>query len=194
MPHFDDFTPSQGPGPFYGMILMFDGAPNGGIDRDDPDALIISGQIMDAKGQPIRPPDGLLEFLTADEFARTTTDIYGRYEVVMRRPTAYELPDGRMQAPFIWARMFAFPLVESFDTRLYLSDNEQANANDPVLNMLSEKDRDSIIGKVDGQNVHWDVYFAGENQTAWLVPTDGPSIADARETKVHPAILEARSQ
>jgi protocatechuate 3,4-dioxygenase alpha subunit len=187
MPHFDDFTPSQGPGPFYTMTLLYDNHEVG-VDSDSPDAIRIKGTVYDGGGTPIRPPDALLEFLQGDAFARTITTPQGEYEVVMRKPGRIPLRDGRLQAPFIFARIFIFPLMESFETRVYFSDEEEANSEDPVLQLVSADERGTLIGKFADGVLHFDIHLSGENQTVYFAPEEGPSIGDAPETRVHSAI------
>ena len=187
MPHFADCTPSQGPGPFYCMTLLYDDGANG-VDPQAPNAVRVKGTVYDGGGTPLRPPDAFIELLTDDAFARTTVSPSGQYEVVMHKPTPVQLADGRTQAPFIFVRLWAFPVIECFETRLYFSDEVSANHDDSVLQLVAEDVRDTIVGRFENGILHWDIHLSGEQQTVFFVPTEGPSIADAPAMGIHPAI------
>jgi protocatechuate 3,4-dioxygenase alpha subunit len=58
-------------------------------------------------------------------------------------------------------------------TRLYFSDEEEANATDPVLNLIEQEERrNTMIAKLtqrDGKVIYvFDIVLQGENETVFL--------------------------
>ena len=54
-------------------------------------------------------------------------------------------------------------------TRMYFSDEEEANKADPVLAKARMIARDkTLIGQRDGNIVTFDIYLQGENETVFL--------------------------
>jgi len=52
---------------------------------------------------------------------------------------------------------------------MYFSDEDAANAKDPVLTKARMTGRDhTMIGKRDGDTVTFDIYLQGENETVFL--------------------------
>jgi protocatechuate 3,4-dioxygenase alpha subunit len=177
-------TPFQGAGPFYGYAIVRDGIQNA-VEPGSPGAITITGRVLDGAGKPVPPPDGLLEFYSAEQFARTMVDGLGGFEVTLKKPEPFPLPDGTTQAPFIFVDVHIFPINEGNHTRIYFPDEEEANARDTVLNLVSEAERDSLIAQPDGENrLKWDVILSGENQTAFLAPLTGPSLAHSTAPKM----------
>ena len=157
-------NPSQTLGPLYGFALMFEGSENA-VDPSDPDAVRISGRMIDGVGDPVDYPNGLIEVWTAEQFARGRTDPDGHFEVVLAKRPSPPLPDGTPQAPFFNITIFARGLVKQFQTRVYFSDEAEANAADPVLGRVDPERRDTLIAeKVDG-GYHHDIYLQGETET-----------------------------
>lgn len=184
-------TPSQGAGPFYSFSMMFDGCENA-CEPGSPDALTIEGQILDGDGNPITPPDAFLEILQGDQFARTMVDDEGRFTIVARKPKPTHLPDGRTQAPFFHVRVFVYPLAETHDTRMYFPDEAAANSTDPVLQLLDEQDRASMIPAPEGSTLTWVIRLSGPHQTSFLAPLNEPSLIDAGVVPFRPYREQAR--
>ncbi|HEY8533658.1 MAG TPA: protocatechuate 3,4-dioxygenase subunit alpha [Micromonospora sp.] len=180
-------TPSQTVGPFYGYALPF---PGGGdvAPAGHPDTITIHGYVLDGAGQPI--PDALLEFWQAAPdgrrtgapgsmrrdpvtgavigrngvdftgFGRVPTDPDGRY--VLRT-----LPPGAVgaSAPYVAVCVFARGLLHHLFTRIYLPDNAEANAADPVLSSLPPARRATLIATAERDRVYrFDIRLQGDER------------------------------
>ena len=181
-------TPSQTIGPFYHFALLFPGGEHL-VQPDDPDAVRIAGTVYDRAGEPVA--DAMVEFWQANRsgryahpqddrddlpleegftgFGRCPTDDDGRYEFVTVKPGAVPGPDGRPQAPHIDVLIFARGLLRQLVTRIYFSDEEAANAADPLLSSIEDPAARStlVARRVDGA-LEFDVHLQGENQTAFF--------------------------
>ena len=170
-------TPSQTVGPFFGFALnwMADGAL---VPLGSPDALTIRGLIVDGAGEPV--PDAVVEVyqaapLGADRpgwrgFARTLTDPTGAYRFVTVKP---DRVDNR-QAPHLEVSVFARGLLQRLWTRCYFPDEAQANAADPVLQAIVDRDRvATLIARPDPEGPHpdrlgFDICLQGDHETIFF--------------------------
>jgi protocatechuate 3,4-dioxygenase alpha subunit len=64
--------------------------------------------------------------------------------------------------------VFARGLLRHLATRLYFPDETAANAADPVLGLVDEDRRGSLIARDDGGVLHWDVHLQGEEETVFF--------------------------
>jgi protocatechuate 3,4-dioxygenase alpha subunit len=182
-------TPSQTVGPYLTLGLL-DGSPvtPSIVSPDDPRAIVVRGTLLDGHGDPV--PDGMIEFWQANEngryahpadtrddvpledafwgFARSGTVDDGRYEIVTLKPGRVPSPDGRPQAPHIVVGVFARGLLKRLVTRLYFPDEEEANAADPVLSELSERERATLVAHQENGGLRFDIRLQGEEQTAFF--------------------------
>lgn len=163
----DAATPSQTLGPLYGFALMFPGSECS-VGADEADAVEIHGRVLDGQLEPLAFPDCMLELWEADQFARTRTDVDGRYHAVLRRPAALPLPDGAVQAPHLNVAVMARGLLKQLMTRLYFPEEEQANASDPALLSVPAARRASLIARPDGAGYCFDVHLQGEDETVFF--------------------------
>ena len=159
-------TPSQTVGPFFGVGLPFEKgeqlAPPGSAD-----VMRIEGQVLDGKGEPV--PDALLEiWQPGTGFGRARTDSEGAFSVTTVKPGAVPAPDGRVQAPHFNVTVFARGLLRHLVTRLYFPDETEANAADPVLNLVEPARRETLVAKNCGGVLHFDVRLQGERETVFF--------------------------
>ena len=159
-------TPSQTVGPFFGVGLPFEQGeqitPPGSAG-----AIRIEGQVLDGKGQPV--PDALLEiWQPATGFGRARTDSEGAFSFTTVKPGAVPAPDGRVQAPHFNVTVFARGLLRHLVTRLYFPDETEANAADPVLNLVEPARRETLVAKNCGGVLHFDVRLQGERETVFF--------------------------
>jgi protocatechuate 3,4-dioxygenase alpha subunit len=169
-------TPSQTVGPFYGYALPFAGggdvAPVG-----LPDAITVHGYVYDGAGEPI--PDALLEFWQAGPDGSTagapgslrrdpvTGAVIGRNGVGFtgfgRVPTDADghyalrtLPLGARNgaAPYLSVCVFARGLLHHLFTRIYLPENVETNAADPVLASLPPQRRATLVATAERDRVY----------------------------------------
>ena len=159
-------TPSQTVGPFFGVGLPFEKgeqiAPPGSVG-----VIRIEGQVLDGKGDPV--PDALLEiWQPATGFGRARTDSEGAFGFTIVKPGAVRAPDGRQQAPHLNVTVFARGLLRHLVTRIYFPDETEANASDPVLNLVEPARRETIIAKTCGGVLHFDIRLQGERETVFF--------------------------
>lgn len=161
-------TPSQTVGPFFSFGLCV-GEQNRLVDPGDQGALELCGRVLDGEGQPV--PDAMVEIWQRDAlgqqpagfgWGRSGTDAAGRYRFITVRP-------GGAVAPYVTMLIFARGLLKPVLTRVYFPD-EPLKAADPLLQALTEAERDRLIGHA-GENgdIRFDVHLQGPNQTTFLV-------------------------
>ena len=181
-------TPSQTIGPFFHDALL-DEDRSALVAPDHPRAIRIEGTVYDGAGDPV--PDAMVEIwqangagryndhadsredLPLDEgfsgFGRSGTDASGRFSFTTVKPGPVPLPDGGMQAPHVMVSVFARGLLKRVATRIYFPDEEEANAADPVLSSIEDpKRRETLIARVEGDALRFDIHLQGENQTAFF--------------------------
>ena len=171
---------SQTVGPFFGIGLeyLIDNAP--ATARDAAGSMVIRGRVLDRDGAPV--PDAMLEFWSADQptrntaslqgfpggFRRAATDLDGKFSVVMRRPAAVAMDEGRMQAPHMLVLVFARGLLRHLISRVYFED-DPAVASDPVLQSVpAERRRTLIAARDEGNSFRWDVILQGADETVFF--------------------------
>jgi len=127
----------------------------------------IEGQVLDGKGEPV--PDALLEiWQPGTGFGRARTDSEGAFSFTTVKPGAVPAPDGRVQAPHFNVTVFARGLLRHLVTRMYFPDETEANAADPVLNLVEPARRETLIAKHCDGVLHFDVRLQGERETVFF--------------------------
>ncbi|MCB1477812.1 MAG: protocatechuate 3,4-dioxygenase subunit alpha [Rhodobiaceae bacterium] len=182
-------TPSQTAGPYVHIGMAPAVAGLKVRTQDKPwvtglkgETIFIEGTVYDGDGEPVR--DAVLEIWQADGkgtfdkgqagFARASCDLKtGLYRFETVKPGGFAWRDGRMQAPHITVYIFARGINLHLHTRLYFSDEEKANSEDPVLKMVpSQAARDSLVACVDPdakeKTYHFDIVLQGERETAFF--------------------------
>jgi protocatechuate 3,4-dioxygenase alpha subunit len=182
-------TPSQTVGPFFhiGVDDGFIGPEL--VPRDHPAAVLLFGTVTDGEGVPVN--DSMIEIWQAnpagryahpedtreelpltegfDGFGRTVTNDEGRYELVTLKPGPVPGADGTRQAPHVDLSVFARGLLHRVVTRLYFSDEERANADDPVLAALPDDDaRATLIAASEDGGYRLDIHLQGPNETVFF--------------------------
>ncbi|KWV56623.1 protocatechuate 3,4-dioxygenase subunit alpha [Bradyrhizobium macuxiense] len=196
-PRPDGITPSQTVGPYFKYGLT----PNGEYEWNDAftnnlltpdtsgDRIRVEGKVYDGDGAVI--PDCMLEIWQADAqgrfsdpqdkralpnssfkgFGRCGTDNSGAYAFDTIKPGVVPDPDGKKQAPHILLAVFARGMLLHLYTRIYF-DDEAGNADDPVLALVPEDRRATLIAKRkagSGSAVYTlDVYLQGDNETVFF--------------------------
>ncbi|MFC7859953.1 protocatechuate 3,4-dioxygenase subunit alpha [Arthrobacter koreensis] len=175
-------TPGQTIGPFYGYALPFE---KGGelLAPGLPGAIRLQGTVRDGAGDPI--PDALLEIWQADAegnipqktgslvrdgytftgWGRVPVDNTGNYTFTTVNPG----PTEEGSAPFISVVIFARGLLNKLHTRMYLPEDQDALAADPLLSSLPEDRRRTLIATREaGGGLRWDIKLQGEDETVFL--------------------------
>jgi protocatechuate 3,4-dioxygenase alpha subunit len=175
-------TPGQTVGPFYGYALPFE-KDNELLAAGSPGSIRLQGTVYDGAGEPI--PDAILEIWQPDAegnvVQRTGSlvrDGYtftgwgrgaARHSGVYTFTTVNPGPTAPGAAPFISVAVFARGLMNRLFTRVYLPENEEALAADPLLRSLDADRRQTLIARRDADGgLTWDVRLQGENETVFL--------------------------
>ena len=181
-------TPSQTVGPFFSIGLMH-------LNRVDlsegstGERITIQGSVLDGDGQPV--PDAILEIWQADAggryrhpehsttpddaapffgFGRISTDDHGRFSFIIVKPGPVHAPNGKPQAPHLQVSVFMRGLLKQLVTRLYFPE-EPLNASDPVLRVVPESRRETLIARQASPNqntLEWNVCLQGGNETVFF--------------------------
>ena len=176
-------TPSQTVGPFFSYALPYDGGDRL-VAPGDPGAIRIAGAVLDGDGRPVddalveiwqanrhgryRHPEDTRDELPLEDgfagFGRCATDAEGRYAFVTVKPGA---ADG--QAPHIAVCVLARGLLRQLYTRIYFSDEEAANAGDPLLASIGDPHlRETLVARPLDGVLAFDIHLQGDRRTAFL--------------------------
>lgn len=194
-------TPSQTAGP-YVHIGLAPGAAGFDIYRQElgwdiagPNAkgerIRVEGVVIDGMGSPIK--DVMLETWQANSagiyahpehagdvedgfrgWGRVITDFEtGEWGFDTVKPGPVKLPDGKVSAPHISLWIVARGINVGLQTRLYFEDEAEANAADPVINLIEwEKRRQTLIARKterDGKTVYrFEVKLQGPDETVFF--------------------------
>ena len=175
-------TPGQTVGPFYGYALPYPG-DNELVPPGSADAMALHGIVYDGAGTPV--PDAILEIWQADGngdvpratgslrrdgftftgFGRNEVDPEGRFVFSTISPGATEAG----KAPFISIVIFARGLLNRLFTRIYLPEDTEALAAEPLLSSLDPNEKDRLIAtrEADG-SLRFDIRLQGEDETPFL--------------------------
>jgi len=73
------------------------------------------------------------------------------------------------EAPFFAAIVFARGLPDKLHTRIYLPEDAERLAADPLLSTLTADERDSLIAtRTPDGGLHFDIRLQGEKETVFL--------------------------
>jgi protocatechuate 3,4-dioxygenase alpha subunit len=188
-------TPSQTVGPFFRIGLYSDTEIHPRIFTGvlaTPDVsgerIRIEGTVYDGAGDPI--PDCMLEFWQADSegryrtadgkwnddftgFGRVGTEEAGQYAIDTILPGRVPGPNGTLQASHLVVVIYMRGLLLHAFTRIYFEDHEAANAADPILALVPEDRRPTLIarrrpGKGSVALYHFDIQMQGDDETVFF--------------------------
>ena len=155
--------------------------------------IVIEGRVFDGTGTPVR--DALIEIWQANAdgrynhpadrqkkaldpdfrgWGRTGADFKtGIYTFETVKPGAVIGRHTRMMAPHINVWIVSRGINIGLHTRMYFSDEADANAADPVLNLIEQEERrQTLIAKRtsrDGKIVYlFDIVLQGDNETVFF--------------------------
>lgn len=184
-------TPSQTVGPYYSMRLAAEGE-NVLPLPDGAERIVIVGKVFDGDGNHVE--DALIETWQANPagaynhpddhrelgqsreftgFARAQTDFEtGVYRVETVKPGRVPDPEGEMQAPHVTMIIQARGMLNPLFTRLYFSDEPEANQDDIVLRSVPSDRRETLIASLeeglDPPTYVFDVTLQGESETVFF--------------------------
>lgn len=189
-------TPGQTVGPFFGYALPFD-KDNELLAPGSAGSIRLQGTVYDGAGEPI--PDAILEIWQPDSegnvvqrtgslvrdgytftgWGRAAVGNTGVFTFTTVNPGPTEpVPGKPAAAPFISVAVFARGLMNRLFTRIYLPENQEALAADPLLSSLDPDRRSTLIARRDADGgLTWDLRLQGENETVFLdfEPNEGAS-------------------
>ncbi len=157
-----------------------------GVPQGEP--IEIVGYVYDAMGDIV--PDAMLEIWQANAagryaspddtrddvpldphfigFGRASTSSEGIYRFRTVRPGRVPGPGNSLQAPHLAVSVFARGVLKRLATRLYFADGE-GNDVDPILALVSEERRDTLIAKQQEDGSWWlDIRLGGKDETVFF--------------------------
>lgn len=192
-------SPSQTIGPYFAICLTPERMGREGIvsnrliDRSTPGEHVrIQGRVIDGAGEGVsdalvelwqanaagryRHPEDAREELPLDEgftgFGRCMTDEEGTFSFVTVKPGQVPGQGNRLQAPHVSLIVHARGMLSHAFTRFYFSDEEKANAEDPVLSSIEEARRPTLVAQreetADGIVYRIDIVLQGEGETVFF--------------------------
>jgi protocatechuate 3,4-dioxygenase, alpha subunit len=189
-------TPSQTVGPFfaygltpeqYGYALRSIAGPDMETGDARGDVIRIIGQVFDGDGVAI--PDAMVEIWQADPtgrydhpadprrsntgfsgFARAGTGADPDSRFVFRTMKPGSIGPGH--APHINVVVFMRGLLSHAYTRIYFSDEAEANATDPVLAAVPDDRRATLLAQLTGNSdavvYRFDIHMQGDDETVFF--------------------------
>lgn len=180
-------TPSQTVGPYFHIGLDWADAGKYVAEEGTEGLFRIYGFILDGNGAPV--PDSMIETWQADEhgrfahpddprgavewngfsgFGRCSTGRDGGYEIFTIKPGEFADAEGMIEAPHLTVGVFSRGLLARVTTRIYFSDESDANAADPVLALVPEDRRDTLIAEQVDEGYRIDIHLQGPQETVFF--------------------------
>lgn len=157
-------------------------------DKTRGERITIRGRVIDGSGTPLR--DALIEIWQADSdgfynspsetrgtadpnftgWGRCPADMTtGEFVFETIKPGRVPFNNGSLMAPHVTFWIVARGINIGLHTRMYFSDEDAANAQDPILNRIEHRVRvPTLIGKREGDTVTFDIHLQGENETVFF--------------------------
>lgn len=192
-------TSSQTGGPYVHIGLTPNFADISGVFAEDlgkhmvnaktkGERITITGRVLDGTGAPIR--DCVVEIWQADAagYYNSPSDTRGEadpsftgfgrcpsnqetgvfsFETI--KPGSVPFINGAPMAPHVTFWIVARGINLGLHTRMYFSDEEAANAKDPILGRIEHRDRvNTLIGTRSGNEVTFDIRLQGEGETVFF--------------------------
>ncbi|EEW89819.1 intradiol ring-cleavage dioxygenase [Brucella suis bv. 4 str. 40] len=150
--------------------------------------ILVHGRVLDEGNRPV--PGALLEFWQANAggLYNSPSESRGKADPHFRgwgrcpsnmetgefifetiKPGRVPFRDGRLMAPHVTLWIVARGINLDLQTRMYFSDEEAANAEDPVLARIEHRMRvPTLIGQREGDVYHFDIHLQGEKETVFF--------------------------
>ncbi|RVD23309.1 protocatechuate 3,4-dioxygenase subunit alpha [Mesorhizobium sp. M4B.F.Ca.ET.017.02.2.1] len=192
-------SPSQTAGPYVHIGLTPNFCGIGGVYESDLGSSMVNGEtkgerielrirVFDGAGAPLK--DALIEIWQADAsgFYNSPAELRGAADPNFlgwgRQPTDMEtgvclfqtikpgrvpFRDGGLMAPHITLWIVARGINIGLHTRLYFSDEEKANGEDPILARIEHRLRvPTLIAERQGDTYVFDVHLQGDKETVFF--------------------------
>lgn len=150
--------------------------------------ITIKGHVIDGMGAPLR--DALIEIWQADAKGpyNSPSETCGKADPAFRgwgrcpshmdtgeftfetiKPGRVLFKDGRPMAPHVTLWIVARGINLGLQTRMYFSDEADANAEDPILARIEHLSRvQTLIGQREENVYHFDIHLQGEKETVFF--------------------------
>ncbi|RWQ64830.1 protocatechuate 3,4-dioxygenase subunit alpha [Mesorhizobium sp.] len=157
-------------------------------DKTKGERIRVNIRVIDGAGSPLK--DALVEIWQADAagiynspsdlrgsadpnftgWGRLPTDMTtGECMFETIKPGRVPFFDGRKMAPHLTVWIVARGINIGLHTRMYFSDEETANAEDPVLMRIEQRERVStLVAPRDGDIYKFDIHLQGMNETVFF--------------------------
>ncbi|RWD85825.1 protocatechuate 3,4-dioxygenase subunit alpha [Mesorhizobium sp.] len=157
-------------------------------DKTRGERIWVNIRVIDGAGSPLK--DALVEIWQADAagiynspsdlrgsadpnftgWGRLPTDMTtGECMFETIKPGRVPFFDGRKMAPHLTVWIVARGINIGLHTRMYFSDEETANAEDPVLMRIEQRERVStLVAPRDGDIYKFDIHLQGINETVFF--------------------------
>ena len=200
-PEYQRETPSQTAGPYVHIGLAPGAAGFEIFERElgqviagplsEGERIRIEGRVLDGTGAPVK--DVLIEVWQADAlgrynhpedeggaeadftgFGRVIPDLAtGVFSFETVKPGPVPLPGGESQAPHLSLWLVARGINLGLNTRMYFSDEVEANAADPVLGRIESPGRRQTLiamrdDTVDPPVYRFDIHLQGASETVFF--------------------------
>jgi protocatechuate 3,4-dioxygenase alpha subunit len=192
-------SPSQTAGPYVHIGLAPNFCGIAGVYPNDLGAAMVNARtkgerisvrmrVLDGTGTPLR--DALIEIWQADAeglynspaetrgeadpnfsgWGRQATDMEtGECVFETIKPGRVPFPDGRLMAPHISVWIVARGINLGLHTRMYFGDEEEANAEDPILARIEHRIRvPTLIASRAADTYTFDIHLQGEKETVFF--------------------------
>ncbi len=157
-------------------------------DQTEGERITVRGRVLDGMGAPLK--DALVEIWQADSkglhnspsemrgaadpnfsgWGRCPSNMEtGEYVFETIKPGAVPFTDGRLMAPHITFWIVARGINLGLHTRMYFPDEAAANAEDPILARIENKDRvPTLIATQQGSGYTFDIHLQGISETVFF--------------------------
>jgi protocatechuate 3,4-dioxygenase alpha subunit len=182
-------TPSQTVGPFFHYALPYEAGPYLVSEKTAGEHITLEGRVTDGDGNPVT--DALIEIWQANSagrynhpedeqdkpldehfggFGRAPTDERGIFRFYTIKPGPVPGLHNEMQAPHVNICILGRGLLKRMATRLYFADEPDMNRVDPVLNLVPEERRKTLIAERDADKPVYrlDISLQGGNETVFF--------------------------
>ena len=181
----DRLTPSQTVGPFFTLGLNQSAphesnrSPVSNVITGDGKKISIIGKVMDGNLDPV--VDALIEIWQADStgkfnnphffgFARSHTGQCEEQKFLFN--TIKPGPNSEYVAPHICAVVHMRGLLTQLYTRIYFSDELEANSRDQILTQIPQNRGHSLIAQqqesMEEKIFEFDIYMQGDQETVFF--------------------------
>jgi len=102
-------------------------------------------------------------------FGRAPTGHDGSFKIVTLKPGPLPSGDGRAEAPHIDVSVFSRGMLDRSVTRIYFPDETEANAADPVLEVVPADRRATLVAASIGDRLlRFDIRMQGPGETVFF--------------------------